>query len=314
MPRNFQSLGLRPKIQKRIGQLAQIWRPSSDRGSQSIEPPSLGTQNEFQDFVSDNSSLELQRLGRTSSQSRLSNQQGFAKVLLIALLPILLAGIFTVLYAQFYTTAWMRSLHTCRVELLKTQEKTKKDLDTLLKMNPLVRAYRLALLKAQAELVLAGITYNGALAARATADIARYTQLLRQIGMAQKALIMKANLTMSSGVMSVAAKLRQQSAEIQSRLPEFFSFRIHTIRFETNVLAVKPDRSDTASVYELKPQFKDAQSLHVSWTSEFETKAQSRYQWITNHHQKKDSCGATLESKDQSFKEILLEDKSFLKF
>lgn len=310
MPRNLKFTNLRSSIQKRTEKHFAFWsnRISSNfqewKSTETSSEDSVSSSQISQFFVG------LQRSNSSSPQRQLKNEKGFAYLLLISLLPVILSAGFFLLFSQFLQKNWMQALHTCRAELLQTQKRTGQHLDHLLKLNWQVKALRASMIKAQAELAYAAITFNGPLAAKATAEIARIRRLQQGIDKIQKGLILMANFEMSSGSARIMSRLKTQSLELQSRLPEFFSFRIHSIRAAPVKLAVKPDSSDVAPVYELLPQFSEKQALTISWISEFHSSSTKGSQWLVNQHQKKDSCSATLKEEKSKFSEILKEDKS----
>ncbi|MEZ0392042.1 MAG: hypothetical protein ACAH59_07510 [Pseudobdellovibrionaceae bacterium] len=239
----------------------------------------------------------------------MSNQKGFALVFLLALLPLLISGILAILFSQYLTKNWMQSLHICRTELLKTQKTTASHLRTLMNLNTSAKALRLALQRAQIQLAIAIATKNFPLAAKAKMEILRIEKLRRQLDGAQRSLILQANFEMSRGVQTVLRKIKKQSQDLQAHLPPHFNFQIQTLTPQIPVLAVQPDRPETAPAYELKAEFEQQQALHVSWISQFQTGHKDQGQWIQNKHKKKDSCSATIQRKGQSFTEILHADR-----
>jgi hypothetical protein len=99
--------------------------------------------------------MGLPRSNQSSSQTNLKDQKGFATVLLLTFLPVLLAGLFFLLFSQYYLKNWMQSLYICRTELLSAQEMTAKYLKRLMDLNPMAKSLRLALQMAQIQLAAA---------------------------------------------------------------------------------------------------------------------------------------------------------------
>jgi len=313
MSRNIKSLDLRKKVQARASKFCAFWKDSNILGQQTVQPTGADFEDQFRNIQKLQTELGLQRPNSSPLQNSLKNQRGFAQAFFISLLPILLAGFLVILFSQFFLKNWMQSLHTCRVELLTSQQKTKRHLKQLMDLNTLAKSLRLALMAARARLAVATASQNWPMVAEATRAIIQIEAKRKQLGLLQKSLILQANFEMAKGVESVARKIRQQSQHLQNKLPKFLAFRIHSIRPQPSLLAVQPDRPDTAPVYELQTQFKDRQALHVSWISEFQTRKEERYQWLLNHHKKQDGCSASLEPKGKDFQEILHEGRSFLK-
>jgi hypothetical protein len=313
MQRNFKPLDLRNQIPEGTSKHFSIWKNLFfNRAKRKFEAKSQ-TGNAVLHFTSFKSELAISGQHPCSSSSSVSNQKGFVQILMISLLPVILSGLLVILFTQFISKNWMQSLHICRTNLLSAQKKTRTHLKRLMDLNALAKSLRLALKMAQAELAFAIATENPGSAAKATADIMRIQEQRKRLDLLQKSLIVRANLEMNNGLRKTVSELNLQSFQLQSRLPDLFDFRIHSIQTTPNTLAVQPDMPDVAPVYELKKPFTESQALSVSWISEFRTKNHQRYQWIQNSHKKKDSCTASLFSAKENFSEGLTEDRSFWK-
>jgi len=259
--------------------------------------------------------MDLQRPNQLTASKILRRQNGFASTIFLSILPVLLAGLFFLLFSQYYLKNWMQSLHICRTKLLETQASVGKTLEKLMALNSEARALRIALQVAYAELATGIATENPGLIAKATRDIARIKRLQKNLDLLQKSHIWAGNTEMLSGIQKVARNLRTQDQWNRAHLPDFFTFRIHRIMTFPKVLAVKPDRPEIAPVYELQNDFTHEQSLNVSWISEFQTQSKNRetLRWLSNHHNIKQSCSASLKSEGRSFPPTLSEDKRWSK-
>jgi hypothetical protein len=264
---------------------------------------------ELQDSQFCSCPLEIQRSGQLASS--IANDKGFALVFLISLLPILLAAGLFLLFSQYLVQNWMQSLHICRTELLSTQKRAAQDLSTLMSLNSVAQGLRIALTAAKVELAAATVSMDPIMIAKATANIAKIKRQQQQLDGVQKALISKADLAMSAGVQKVRFLLQAQDLRMKARLPDFFSFHLRQIRLQASPLAVKPDVPELAPVYELKPQFEEAQALSVSWISEFHTNSSERSQWIHQKHQKKDFCSSSLKENGKQYQPILKAGRSW---
>ncbi len=178
-------------------------------------------------------------------------------------------------------------------------------------LNSQAQTLRFALETAELKLAQATAAANPPLITAAELEIQQIQTQRTILDQQQKQLIFAAQLEMESGQHKVLRKLRQQSSDLQSRTPSLFKYRIHSLKAEPAKLAVRPDQPDIAPVYELEPNFKERQALHISWISEFQTQNLERQKWINLHQKKKDSCGASLKSERNAFREILIEGKSF---
>ena len=208
----------------------------------------------------------------------------------------------------------MQSLHICRTELLETQEKAGKTLKQLMDLNNTARSLRIALKIAEAALIAAYATENPAIIAEAQVQVDQIKLQQKALDALQKSLILRANTQLFTGVQKAARLLREQDQWNQAHMSDILSFKIRHILAKPTTLAVKPDQPDVAPVYELKNDFTEAQALHVSWTSEFQTRWKENLQWLSNHHNLKQACSASLKSEGRNFPEVLHEAKPWSKW
>lgn len=254
--------------------------------------------------------MEVLKSNSSSISSQVNNSEaGFANVAFLGLLPAMVLGILILLFTQLITRNWMQSLHTCRVELLKTQDQVGEHLKQLMQLNKLAKTLRLALKMAQVELAAAIAAENPPWIAKVLLRIKQIQAQQKTLDGVQRSLIAISDTKLNFAVFKVVQKIRQQDIQNKLRLPDFVKFRIKNIIPRPTTLAVKPDKPGVAPVYELKPDFKQAQTLHVSWISEFETADKGPIKWLINKHQKKQYCKASLIEDGSSFREILNEDK-----
>ncbi len=254
--------------------------------------------------------MELQRSNRFASAKILEKQNGFASIVFLTILPALLAGLLFLLFSQYFLKNWMQSLYICRTELLETQKAAGKEIRNLMALNIQAATLRIQLAQAKAELAAATLVVDEIGIARAMAKIANIEKKQFRLDRQQRRIIAQAESRMNQGLQKVARELRSQNTWNQQHIPSSISFRIHSIRPIPKKLAVKPDKSEIAPVYELENDFSAAQALNVSWKSEFQTTSKGMSQWISNHHVKSQSCSASLkESGLFGYQEILKEDK-----
>src|ERR1044072_819284 len=76
------------------------------------------------------------------ASQRLKTQKGFALVLTLALMPLLMAALIAYLLLNTSLQTWMETSHICRKELLKTQDTAAAGLEKLLAMNSSVKLIR----------------------------------------------------------------------------------------------------------------------------------------------------------------------------
>jgi hypothetical protein len=257
--------------------------------------------------------MDLRRSDQLAFTKGFRGQTGFASIAFLAVLPALLAGLLFFLYSQYFLKNWMQSLYTCRTELLETQSRASRELQSLMALNPEAIRLRFELHMAEVELAAAIATENGPAIAAAQAKINRIKQQQVRLDRQQRRIISSAERIMARGLRDVESSLHRQDRWNQQHMPSFFSFKIQSVRSTPKKLAVKPDQPDTAPVYELEHDFTQAQALNVSWTSEFQTKSRESFQWIKNRHKKKQSCTASLKEEGLTYQEVLSEDRPSLR-
>lgn len=239
----------------------------------------------------------------------MKNQQGFANIAFLSFLPILVISFLTLLFSQYLTKNWMQALHTCRTELLSTQNQVGKDLKRLMEMNKVAGSLRMALQAAYVELAAAIAAENPGWVAKVRWQIQQIKTQQKILDASQKTVIALANFKLNAGVYQVMQKIYKQNAENQARLPDFFRFQIKNILPFPTLLAVRPDKADIAPVYELKQKFNEAQAIHVSWISYFQTTDKGPLKWLINSHSKEQYCQVTLKPEGNNFLEVLKEDR-----
>lgn len=268
--------------------------------------------NSLEVFEFQNCRRRLPRQNSSPSQVT-SNQKGFVTVWALAFLPCLFVMGLGLLLTQYLTTNWKQSVHICRTELLVTQETAARHLKTLLHLNPAALALRISMKQAQIQYASAVATANPTLAAVFLLRIASIHRKQKALDKMQKVIIARANSEMSSGLLAVQTKIREQNRRNQGRLPDSFSFDVITYPLNFKSLAVKPDLPDIAPLYELRQNFEAEQNLSVSWRSSFAVQSKMEKPWFQNRNRKKDSCSVTLKSVQNRFESVLVEDKHLSK-
>lgn len=239
----------------------------------------------------------------------LNSQSGYALILFITLLPVIMASLTFLFCSQYLTKNWSQSFHICRSELFKVQTSVAQNLEQLLKLNSQAKSLRVALGLAQAKLAFAMVKADPLLIAAATKEISKINKQKKQLDIIQKSIINHANLKLKAGTWRVTQKLKKQNSENQISASSFMKIQISPIKSISNRLAVVPDNSDLAPVYELKNPFSDNQMLSVSWKTYFETGLKGEMPWLQNRYQKVSSCTVTLRKKDNKFLPQIRRDK-----
>jgi hypothetical protein len=206
----------------------------------------------------------------------MKSSEGFATVLLLSLLPLILAaGI-----ALFFTFGFLKSdlavLNVCRAKELELQNKAGRNLAKLLKLNP--RALNLRIEEARAEKALASAVESGNPPAIAAAEAYLLSvQMRRQdLRIRQRALIDTADMWLSTGGAELPRDLQREWLQHHRGLSSWLENRFQIGRVSPAKLAVIPDMPDTAPVYLLRPDFAEAQAWKQSWSFRLATTGWSR--------------------------------------
>ncbi len=297
-------------IQKIAGLFSPVWENRLSAIQSKFQHKTNDIEGFAEPFIRQENGFSLSGSNCSSHSAKLNSNKGFASILMLTALPVLLAALMFFAYSSFLVKNWMQSLHICRSGLIQTQKEVALDLEALLRLNPVAQTLRLRLKMAYVKLAAAIASQNWGLAAQARIEIAQIKAQQKKLDLAQKLLIQKANLRMKMGSFRAYQELRSQNAFIAQRLPWFFSYSIQAQMPRPNVLAVKPDTPEMAPVYELKNAFERLQALSVSWSSRFASGEQKDMKWISNKHIRKDFCSITLSSKDNpTFYPQMIEDK-----
>ena len=234
-----------------------------------------------------------------------NGQKGFAYVMMLSLIPLLLSGFLFLLFSQFLLQNWMKSLSLCRTELLLTQKEVGAQLQKLMGLNPIAKTLRARMKIAQLHLAMALQSGNPAAIIAIQKKIHEITRAQEQLDDLQKSIVRASNQRMRRGQEKVFEMLKQQNQQVQAQDLLLFRYHIRPMNASPQELSVQPDRPDRAPIYELKHDFESQQALHVSWISKFQTTHQTGNPWIQNQHKKIGTCGASISQEKNRFKERL---------
>ncbi|MCB0365495.1 MAG: hypothetical protein H6624_19525 [Bdellovibrionaceae bacterium] len=140
------------------------------------------------------------------------SNKGFALVVLVGLLPILLCLllIFSVMGRALLSQS--RARHTCRTKTLETQVQVAQLLQQLLSYNDRARRLRLNRRSAQSALALAHLS-SPQLVPLAKANLQRITYQQTLLGSKQRALIARMDSAWEQGEYRLRTALRRQNAD-----------------------------------------------------------------------------------------------------
>lgn len=236
------------------------------------------------------------------------NQQGFAQIFLISILPVMIGA-----FIIFHSLTGLIQLNTivnseCRRQQISTQVEIRKLLLKLLSKNPRAIALRTQLVKARV-LLAAAIASQNILVMQYQQSRITYLSLQRQIlDIHQKEFIAQANLIAIKSSFQIYSQVLRNIKESKSLNP--------ILQFSTNAfppisprLAVVPEFPDVAPVYRPAANFSEQQAFVQKWQYHIRVNT-----WL-QHFVKADArfeklCSTTIEPEDNQWKIITKEDKS----
>lgn len=201
----------------------------------------------------------------------MKSENGFASILLLAILPLILAGGLALFAFFAFIKLDLATLNICRAKQLEVQNKVAKNLERLLRLNS--QALRLRFAQAHAEKVLAAALKTALPPAIAAAEARLLSIKLRRqsLDLRQKNIIDEANLRVQRGATGLAKELHYEAQRHTAPLASWFQGRLSLGTSKIPSLAVKADLPEVAPLYELLPEFAEAQAWTQRWHLDFAT-------------------------------------------
>jgi hypothetical protein len=201
----------------------------------------------------------------------MKSQKGFAIILLISILPLVLAGGLFFFSAFGFLKSDLSTLNICRAKQLEIQSKAGKNLGKLLKLNPRALSLRLAQVHAERALVAAIELGLPAAIAAAEATLLKIQMQRQALDFRQKTLIQTANSWLAFGGVDLQRDLVREWNFHSSPIKSWIRGALQMGPAKVPKLAVQADLAEVAPVYETLPQFEDAQTWDQTWNLEFKT-------------------------------------------
>lgn len=227
----------------------------------------------------------------------MNSSRGFGALLLISLLPLALAAGLFIFTSFAFLTRDLGTLNLCRARQLEVQNRVGRNLAKLLELNP--RALKLRIAEAHAEKTLAAAVESGnpiAIAA-AEANLLRVQMQRQALGLRQKTLIATANTYLSMGGNSLRQALMQDWFSQTRALSSWLKGTLRLSESTVPTLAVQPDYPDAAPVYELLPNFEEAQTWQQSWGLDISSHSWAQ-KFFEFHGRFQRSCATSLYSQN----------------
>lgn len=237
------------------------------------------------------------------------SDRGFAMILFLSLLPILITGTLIAFALINTIQADLAMKYECRHGGIQGQKMVGPLLASLLKLNP--RAVQLRAKKAQAiiEISTATISRNPVALSAATKKYLKVLKQQEDLDGLQKQIIKQANLILHSAREKTKFKLMTTS---RSASNIFARFSLLSLVSKSVKLAVSPDISDIAPIYRLEKDFETAQSLAHEWHFQIKTMAPFSY-FIPGTYNYKKACAVTLHKESSQWQSKIITGKYSLK-
>jgi len=242
----------------------------------------------------------------------MKSPEGFATLLLLSLLPVILAGGLLVFSAFSIFKTDLGTLNLCRARQLEIQNKVAKKLERLLKLNPQALKLRLAEARAQKALALASKSANAAAIAAAEAFLLKVQLQRRALGLKQEALISSANEDLASEGKELPRRLRQEWDFHSRAVKPWFEGTLHLGPRRIPSLAVAADLKDAAPVYQPVPGFEEAQAWSQTWEWDVRTASWART-FLKFQGRFERSCSTSIYSESTAWSAKLKKAKSLSK-
>lgn len=195
----------------------------------------------------------------------MKSEKGFATLLFLSLIPLLMAGGLAAFFAFAFMKADVATLNVCRAGQLVIQDKVGRDLERLLKMNPKALKLRAEQRIAEIKLKLAVAGANPYAIAAAEARLL-YVQSQRQaLAIRQRLIIQSANAKFIRATPQITDSILAEWRHHMLPMRSWISANIVLTSLKVPTLSVRPDFPDEAPAYERLPHFEEVQSWAHNW-------------------------------------------------
>jgi hypothetical protein len=241
-----------------------------------------------------------------------TSQRGFATVLFLGTIPVLVAGGLMAFIGFSFLKADMAVLNVCRAGQLEIQDKVGRDLGKLFSLNPKALKLRAGQHLAEYKLQMAIAGGNPYAIAAAEARLL-YVQTQRQaLAFRQRVLIQSANMKFSLATPQITQAMLSEWKSHMLPLRSWVAGNIGLSSLKVPTLSVRPDFPDAAPAYERLPQFEEVQSWAHFWQLQVEGSLWTKH-FLTFKGRFPRSCSTSLYNDTDSWVGKLKKVKSSLK-
>lgn len=248
---------------------------------------------------------------QSKTSKRLQQQHGFALVLFMSLLPMILAAL-TFLYIGTTQIELKSTLEqTCRIQLMNVQKNASNHLRTLMAVNKLVNIVKATqILALLSRVVLVGLPILAPILQSILATTKTAQEAIPRI---QKAIIHSLLSTMSLGILKTQQELLKVLKNYQKKTAGLWIISNQFVFPNSHpALAVEPENPQSRlTKYRITQNFEDDQRLSLSWRYTLKTSS-TLLPWAPWQQSFSGVCAATL-NKEEPWIATLIADKSLLK-
>lgn len=237
----------------------------------------------------------------------MKNEKGFAVILLLACLPVLISGLLLLSSVFGFMQSDLAMKYQCRVHGQQGQKQVAPHLEKLLSLN--VTARRLKIEEVAAYAKIAASAGNPPALAAAKARLIKIKNQKRLLDLKQKQLINQANMSLASSFLKTRKELTKNQESLSNIL--FISNGFH-ISGTRPTLAVRPDSSDIAPTYSPTPGFEEKQALAHEWQYTLAVRKPFS-QFLEGRFQFRKACAVSLSEENATWVPKIIKGKFSLK-
>lgn len=234
-----------------------------------------------------------------SSIKSLQNNNGFAMIIIMALLPITIGGLFMTFSAISFIRTDQKMKYICRTTSMKGQYKVAPLLKTLIGMNPIAVRLQVELAAAQAL--------------SATGDPASIRHLMKvqekiaTFQLKQEQLIKQSNILLFSANAHTYSLLWNEKEYIKSSVP-LFTGDLQVSFKKAPKLAVHPIGPYVPPTYSLDENFQEKQALAQHWLYSLSV-LDHLHPFLGGTFKFDKSCSVTLREEEKKWVPLIIVDK-----
>ncbi len=235
-------------------------------------------------------------------------ESGFAAITLLLFLPLICLIIFSFAFVSHVIQYKTKTRTLCIQGSIAIEKNIAQAEENLFQLNPIATSLRSRLQIALIELAFAIATENPILAAEAEIKIQQIKIEQKNLDAAQKLIIFSASAHLKILTQKLIAELSDLSLRTASNW-DFYLKCLGKVRLlRMPVLAVRPDSTDWAPVYELLPDYIALQKVAFNWQYLFHTRNDAQ-EVLKSRNEYELSCESSAKKESGKWKFLIAVDK-----